>query len=163
MNSYFAFYLIDKFALSVREAQLYLFLFLAAVAVGTVVGGPVGDRIGRKIVIWVSILGVAPFTLLLPHANLFWTGVLVVVIGVVLASAFSAIVVYAQELVPGRVGMIAGIFFGFAFGIGGIAAAVLGIIADVKGIDFVYQICSYLPFLGLLTVFLPNMKEARKA
>ena len=123
LNSYFTFYLIDKFGLSTREAQLYLFLFLAAVAVGTVVGGPVGDRIGRKIVIWVSILGVAPFTLMLPHANLFWTAVLVVIIGAVLASAFSAIVVYAQELVPGKVGMIAGLFFGLSFGMGGLGAA----------------------------------------
>ena len=122
LNSYFTFYLIDKFGLSTREAQLYLFLFLAAVAVGTVVGGPVGDRIGRKIVIWVSILGVAPFTLMLPHANLFWTAVLVVIIGAVLASAFSAIVVYAQELVPGKVGMIAGLFFGLSFGMGGLGA-----------------------------------------
>ena len=159
LNSYFTFYLIDKFGLSVREAQLYLFLFLAAVAVGTVVGGPVGDRIGRKIVIWVSILGVAPFTLLLPYANLFWTGALVVVIGVVLASAFSAIVVYAQELVPGKVGMIAGLFFGFAFGMGGLGAAALGKLADATGIAHVYQVCAYLPLLGVVAVLLPDVEK----
>ncbi|WP_241077482.1 MFS transporter [Achromobacter xylosoxidans] len=161
LNSYFTFYLIDKFALSVREAQLYLFLFLAAVAVGTVVGGPVGDRIGRKIVIWVSILGVAPFTLLLPYANLFWTGVLVVVIGGVLASAFSAIVVYAQELVPGKVGMIAGLFFGFAFGMGGLGAAALGKLADATSVGYVYQVCAYLPLLGIVAVLLPDVERKR--
>jgi FSR family fosmidomycin resistance protein-like MFS transporter len=161
LNSYFTFYLIDKFALSVREAQLYLFLFLAAVAVGTVVGGPVGDRIGRKIVIWVSILGVAPFTLLLPHADLFWTGVLVVIIGVVLASAFSAIVVYAQELVPGKVGMIAGLFFGFAFGMGGLGAAALGRLADATSIGFVYEVCAYLPLLGVVAILLPKVEKAK--
>ena len=161
LNSYFTFYLIDKFGLSVREAQLYLFLFLAAVAVGTVVGGPVGDRIGRKIVIWVSILGVAPFTLLLPYANLFWTGALVVVIGVVLASAFSAIVVYAQELVPGKVGMIAGLFFGFAFGMGGLGAAALGKLADATGIAHVYQVCAYLPLLGVVAVLLPDVEKKK--
>lgn len=144
-----------------REAQLYLFLFLAAVAVGTVVGGPVGDRIGRKIVIWVSILGVAPFTLMLPHANLFWTGVLVAIIGVVLASAFSAIVVYAQELVPGKVGMIAGLFFGFAFGMGGLGAAALGKLADATSIGHVYQVCAYLPLLGIVAVLLPDIERKR--
>lgn len=163
LNSYFTFYLIDKFALSVREAQLYLFLFLAAVAVGTVVGGPVGDRIGRKIVIWVSILGVAPFTLMLPYANLFWTGVLVVIIGMVLASAFSAIVVYAQELVPGKVGMIAGLFFGFAFGMGGLGAAALGKLADATSIGYVYQVCAYLPLLGVVAVLLPNVERKQVA
>jgi len=162
LHSYFTFYLIDKFGLPVRSAQLYLFLFLAAVAFGTVVGGPVGDRIGRRIVIWVSILGVAPFTLLLPHANLFWTGVLVVAIGVVLASAFSAIVVYAQELVPGRVGMIAGLFFGLAFGMGGLGAAALGHLADVTSISYVYQVCAYLPLLGVVAVLLPDV-EGRRA
>ena len=161
LNSYFTFYLIDKFGLSVRDAQLYLFLFLAAVAVGTVVGGPVGDRIGRKIVIWVSILGVAPFTLLLPYANLFWTGALVVIIGMVLASAFSAIVVYAQELVPGKVGMIAGLFFGFAFGMGGVGAAALGKLADATSIGYVYQVCAYLPLLGGVAILLPNVEKAR--
>lgn len=158
LNSYFTFYLIDKFDLSVRSAQLYLFLFLAAVAFGTVAGGPVGDRIGRKIVIWVSILGVAPFTLMLPHANLFWTGVLVVIIGVVLASAFSAIVVYAQELVPNNVGMIAGLFFGFAFGMGGLGAAALGKLADMTDIAFVYEVCAYLPLLGLVAFLLPDIE-----
>jgi len=161
LNSYFTFYLMDRFDLSVRSAQLYLFLFLAAVAFGTVAGGPVGDRIGRKIVIWVSILGVAPFTLMLPHANLFWTGVLVVVIGVVLASAFSAIVVYAQELVPGKVGMIAGLFFGFAFGMGGLGAAALGKLADVTSIAFVYQVCAYLPLLGIVAFLLPDIERKK--
>ncbi len=156
LNSYFTFYLIDKFDLSVRSAQLFLFLFLAAVAVGTVAGGPIGDRIGRKIVIWVSILGVTPFTLMLPHANLLWTGVLVVVIGLILASAFSAIVVYAQELVPGKVGMIAGLFFGFAFGMGGLGAAALGHLADVTSIRYVYEVCAYLPFLGVVAILLPD-------
>jgi len=161
LNSYFTFYLIDKFDLSVRSAQLYLFLFLAAVAFGTVAGGPVGDRIGRKIVIWVSILGVAPFTLMLPHANLFWTGVLVVVIGVVLASAFSAIVVYAQELVPGKVGMIAGLFFGFAFGMGGLGAAALGKLADMTSIGYVCEVCAYLPLLGLVAFLLPDIERGK--
>ncbi|WP_144640878.1 MFS transporter [Bordetella genomosp. 13] len=156
LNSYFTFYLIDKFDLSVRSAQLFLFLFLAAVAVGTVAGGPIGDRVGRKIVIWVSILGVTPFTLMLPHANLLWTGVLVVIIGLILASAFSAIVVYAQELVPGKVGMIAGLFFGFAFGMGGLGAAALGHLADVTSIRYVYEVCAYLPFLGVVAILLPD-------
>ncbi|GAB2911937.1 MFS transporter [Paraburkholderia jirisanensis] len=158
INSYFTFYLIDKFHLPVQAAQIHLFVFLAAVAAGTIIGGPVGDRIGRKYVIWVSILGVTPFTLLLPYANLFWTGVLTVVIGVVLASAFSAILVYAQELIPGKVGMVAGLFFGFAFGLGGIGAAVLGQLADATSIPYVYKVCSYLPLIGILTVFLPNIE-----
>ncbi|MGF6263110.1 FSR family fosmidomycin resistance protein-like MFS transporter [Paraburkholderia youngii] len=159
INSYFTFYLIDKFHLSVQAAQIHLFVFLAAVAAGTVIGGPIGDRIGRKYVIWVSILGVAPFTLLLPYANLFWTGVLTVVIGVVLASAFSAILVYAQELIPGKVGMVAGLFFGFAFGLGGVGAAVLGQLADATSIGFVYKVCSFLPLIGVLTVLLPDVEE----
>ncbi|WP_144110744.1 MFS transporter [Paraburkholderia sp. BCC1886] len=158
INSYFTFYLIDKFHLPVQTAQVHLFVFLAAVAAGTVIGGPIGDRIGRKYVIWVSILGVAPFTLLLPYANLFWTSVLTVVIGVVLASAFSAILVYAQELIPGKVGMVAGLFFGLAFGMGGIGAAVLGHLADTTSIAYVYKICSFLPLLGVLTVFLPDVE-----
>jgi FSR family fosmidomycin resistance protein-like MFS transporter len=158
INSYFTFYLIDKFHLPVQAAQIHLFVFLAAVAAGTVIGGPVGDRIGRKYVIWVSILGVAPFTLLLPYANLFWTGVLTVVIGIVLASAFSAILVYAQELIPGKVGMVAGLFFGFAFGLGGVGAAVLGQLADATSIDYVYKVCSFLPLIGILTVLLPNIE-----
>jgi FSR family fosmidomycin resistance protein-like MFS transporter len=162
INSYFTFYLIDKFHLPVQAAQIHLFVFLAAVAAGTMIGGPIGDRIGRKYVIWVSILGVAPFTLLLPYANLFWTGALTVVIGVVLASAFSAILVYAQELIPGKVGMVSGLFFGFAFGLGGVGAAVLGQLADATSIAFVYKVCSFLPLIGVLTVFLPNV-EGRKA
>jgi FSR family fosmidomycin resistance protein-like MFS transporter len=159
IGSYFTFYLINKFHLGVQTAQLYLFAFLFAVALGTVVGGPVGDRVGRKYVIWASILGVAPFTLMLPYANLFWTGVLVVIIGVVLASAFSAILVYAQELIPGKIGMVSGLFFGFAFGMGGIGAAVLGELADHTSINFVYQVCSFLPLLGVIAAFLPNLER----
>jgi FSR family fosmidomycin resistance protein-like MFS transporter len=163
ITSYYTFFLIERFDVSVQQSQMMLFLFLGAMAVGTVLGGPVGDRFGSKTVIWFSILGVLPFTLLLPYADLFWSGVLSVFIGVILASAFPAIVVFAQELVPGRVGMIAGIFFGFAFGMGGIAAAVLGVVADAKGIEFVYWICSLLPFLGLLTILLPKESELRPA
>ena len=162
LTSYYTFYAIHKFGVSVQQSQLMLFAFLGAVAAGTILGGPVGDRIGTKTVIWISILGVLPFTLALPYANLEWTIALTIVIGVVLASAFSAIVVFAQELVPGRVGMISGLFFGFAFGIAGIAAAVLGIVADAKGIDYVYHVCSYLPLLGLLTLFLPSLKHAKE-
>lgn len=163
INNYLIFYLMGKFGLSMHAAQIHLFLFMAAVAVGTFVGGPVGDRIGRKYVIWVSILGVLPFTLLLPHANLFWTTILTVVIGLVLASAFSAIVVYAQELLPGKVGMISGLFFGLAFGIGGLGAALFGRLADRTSIDFVYKMCAYLPAIGLLTAFLPNLHKGRRA
>lgn len=155
-TSYFTFFLIKKFDLSVASSQLYLFLFLGAVAAGTFFGGPIGDKIGRKAVIWFSILGVTPFTLALPYADLFWTTVLSVVIGFILASAFSAIVVYAQELVPGSVGMIAGIFFGLMFGFGGIGAALLGYVADLRGIEYVYGLCSFLPLFGLLAVFLPS-------
>lgn len=155
-TSFYTFYTIERFGVGVQDAQLLLFLFLGAMAAGTLIGGPVGDRIGAKAVIWVSILGILPFTLMLPYADLFWTAVLTVIIGVVLASAFPAIVVFAQELVPGRIGLIAGVFFGFAFGMGGISAAVLGQVADVKGIVYVYQVCSLLPFLGLLTIFLPK-------
>ncbi|TCL71175.1 MFS transporter [Rhizobium sp. BK251] len=157
ISSYFTFYAIEKFHLAVRDAQLMLFLFLGSVAVGTFLGGPIGDRFGARFVIWFSILGVIPFALMLPYANLFWTCVLSVVIGLIFASAFSAIVVFAQELVPGRVGLIAGIFFGFAFGAGGLGAALLGDFADTHGIAFVYQICSYLPLLGLFTVLLPRI------
>jgi FSR family fosmidomycin resistance protein-like MFS transporter len=157
LNSYYTFYLIDRFHLSVRAAQIDLFIFLAAVAAGTILGGPIGDRIGRKLVIWGSILGVLPFTLLLPYASLFWTPILSVVIGLILASAFSAIVVYAQELVPGRVGLISGVFFGFAFGMGGLGAAVLGQMADVIGIEAVYRLCAFLPAIGLLAAFLPDV------
>lgn len=159
LSSYYTFYLMHKFGLTVQSAQLHLFAFLFAVAAGTVIGGPIGDRIGRKRVIWVSILGVAPFTLLLPHANLWWTGALSVVIGFILASAFSAILVYAQELMPGRIGMVSGLFFGFAFGMGGLGAAVLGLVADHSSIDVVYQICAYLPLLGILTAFLPDNRR----
>jgi FSR family fosmidomycin resistance protein-like MFS transporter len=157
LSSYYTFYLMGKFDVSVQAAQIYLFVFLGAVAAGTLLGGPVGDRIGFKAVIWVSILGVLPFTLALPYANLFWTVVLTVPIGLILASAFSAIIVYAQELVPSRVGMIAGLFFGLAFGMAGIGAAVLGWMADRWGIDFVYQVCAFLPLVGLLTGFLPRL------
>jgi MFS transporter, FSR family, fosmidomycin resistance protein len=161
LSSYYTFYLISRFGVSVRSAQLHLFVFLGAAAVGTFVGGPIGDRIGPKSVIWFSILGVLPFTLLLPHANLFWTGILSAVIGFVIASAFSAIVVYAQELMPGRVGLVSGIFFGLAFGMGGIGAAVLGRIADAAGIAYVYRICAWLPAIGLLTGLLPNLERRR--
>jgi FSR family fosmidomycin resistance protein-like MFS transporter len=161
ITSYFTFYLIDKFHVSVGTSQLYLFVFLGAVAVGTIIGGPIGDRFGRKRVIWASILGVLPFTLAMPYANLFWTGTLSAVIGVILASAFPAIIVYAQELLPGKVGMVAGLFFGFAFGMGGIGAAVLGELADETNIRFVYQVCAFLPAIGLLAVLLPNMRHAR--
>ncbi|MFT3934770.1 MAG: MFS transporter [Chitinophagaceae bacterium] len=163
MSSYFTFYLIDKFHVTVQQSQFYLFGFLGAVAAGTMIGGPLGDRIGRKYVIWFSILGAAPFTLMLPYANLFWTGVLAVVIGVIIASAFSAILVYATELVPGKVGLIAGLFFGFAFGMGGIGSAVLGHIADLKGISFVYHICSFLPLIGIIAALLPDLGENKKA
>jgi FSR family fosmidomycin resistance protein-like MFS transporter len=158
ITSYFTFYLIDKFHVPVETSQLYLFIFLAAVAVGTIVGGPIGDRFGRKQVIWASILGVLPFTLAMPYADLFWTGVLSAIIGVILASAFPAIIVYAQELLPGKVGMIAGLFFGFAFGMGGIGAAVLGELAETTSIRFVYEVCAFLPAIGLMAAFLPNMK-----
>jgi MFS transporter, FSR family, fosmidomycin resistance protein len=157
LTSYYTFYLMTKFHTSLKDAQLHLFLFLAAAAIGTVAGGPIGDRIGRKPVIWISILGVLPFTLALPFANLFWTTLLTIVIGLILASAFSAIVVFAQELMPGRIGMISGLFFGLAFGMGGLGAAILGLIADRMGIVFVYQACAFLPAIGLLTAFLPNL------
>jgi len=159
LSSYYTFYLMQKFQLTAQDAQLHLFVFLGAVAVGTLAGGPIGDRIGRRYVIWGSILGVLPFTLLLPHANLFWTTMLTVVIGLVLASAFSAIIVYAQELVPGRTGVIAGLFFGFAFGMGGLGAAVLGELADHVGIEAVYDLCAFLPVIGLLAWFLPALEQ----
>ena len=158
-TSYFTFFLIKKFDLSVASSQLYLFLFLGAVAAGTFFGGPIGDKIGRKAVIWFSILGAAPFSLALPYVELFWTGILSMIIGFILASAFSAIVVYAQELVPGNVGMIAGVFFGLMFGFGGIGAALLGHLADIHGIEYVYSLCSYLPLLGILTILLPSTKK----
>jgi MFS transporter, FSR family, fosmidomycin resistance protein len=161
LTIYYTFYLMERFHVSVRSSQIHLFVFLGAVAAGTLIGGPVGDRVGRKVVIWCSILGVLPFTLMLPYANLFWTGVLSVVIGFVIASAFSAILVYAQELVPGRVGMISGLFFGFAFGMGGIGAAVLGKLADATSVIYVYKVCAYLPAIGLLTGFLPDLERKR--
>ncbi len=162
MSSYYTFFLVGKFGLSVKSAQLHLFGFLFAVAAGTLLGGPVGDSIGRKRVIWVSILGVAPFALALPYSSLFWVGILTAIIGLILASAFSAILVYAQELVPGRVGMIAGLFFGLAFGLGGIGSAVLGALADRTSITFVFQVCSYLPLIGLLAWLLPDLEPSSR-
>jgi len=161
MSSYYTFYLIDKFHLTVREAQMYLFLFLVAGAIGTFAGGPIGDRMGRKFVIWASIVGVAPFTLLLPHLSLGWTAAVSVMVGLLLSSAFPAILVYAQELLPGKVGMVAGLFFGLAFGMGGLGSAVLGRLADMKSIRFVFLVCSFLPLIGLLTGFLPNLEKRR--
>ena len=161
ITSYLIFYLTSTFGISDQAAQIHLFVFLFAVASGTLVGGPIGDRIGRKYVIWVSILGITPFTLALPYANLFWTTVLIFVIGFTLASAFPSMVVFAQELMPGHVGAVSGLFFGLSFGIAGIGAAVLGRVADVYGIATVYHLCSYLPLLGLAAVFLPNLKEKR--
>ena len=161
MTNYFTFYLIERFKLSIQQSQLYLFAFLAAVAVGTLMGGPLGDRFGRKYVIWFSILGAAPFTLLLPYANLFWTVILAVLAGIVIASAFSAILVYAQELIPGKVGMVSGLFFGFAFGIAGIGSALLGRLADRTGIIHVFNICAFLPLLGIITGFLPNIEKKK--
>jgi len=163
LSSYFTFYLIAKFHLSVQASQVYLFGFLVAIAIGTLVGGPIGDRIGRKYVIWGSILGALPFTLALPYADLFWTGILSVIIGLILSSAFPAIVVYGQELLPGRVGTIAGLFFGLSFGMSGIGAAILGYLVDVTSIGHVYRICSFLPALGLLAVFLPNVEGAKRS
>jgi FSR family fosmidomycin resistance protein-like MFS transporter len=160
LTSYYTFFLMSRFHVSIRSAQIHLFIFLGAVAAGTFVGGPVGDRIGRKYVIWCSILGILPFTLLLPYVNLFWTTVLSIVIGLVLASAFSAILVYAHDLVPGRIGAISGVFFGLAFGMAGIGAAILGRLADATSIGFVYKVCSFLPALGLLTALLPNIESA---
>jgi len=163
ISSYYTFFAIERFGVSVQMSQIMLFVFLGAVALGTVVGGPIGDRFGSKVVIWVSILGVLPFTLAMPYANLPLTIILSAIIGFIMASSFPAIIVMAQELVPGRVGMIAGIFFGIAFGVGGIAAAVLGVLADSHGIVFVYGVCSFLPAIGLLTVFLPSKKQLKVA
>ncbi len=161
LTNYYTFYLMGKFHLTIQNAQLHLFLFLAAAAAGTYIGGPVGDKIGRKYVIWVSILGVLPFSLLLPYSSLFWTSVLSVVIGFIIASAFSAILVYAQELMPGRIGLVSGLFFGLAFGMGGIGAALLGKLADLTDINFVYRVCSFLPVIGILTAFLPNLEPPK--
>lgn len=162
LNSYYMFYLIDKFGVSVHDAQLYLFAFLFAVAAGTIIGGPIGDRVGRKYVIWFSILGTAPFALIMPHVGLMWTCILSICIGLILSSAFSAILVYAQELLPGKVGLIGGLFFGLAFGIAGIASAILGKVADKTSIQYVYDICAYLPLLGLIAAFLPETKKHRR-
>lgn len=159
MSSYFTFYLIEKFNLSVQDAQFHLFLFLASCAVGTLMGGPMGDKFGRKYVIWFSVLGAAPFALLLPYADLFWTGVLSVVIGLIISSAFPAILVYAQELLPKKLGMVSGLFYGFAFGMGGLGSALLGYTADHVGIEKVYQICAFLPLIGIIALFLPNLKK----
>lgn len=159
MTSYFTFYLIDKFHVSVQHSQLYLFAFLAAVAAGTVIGGPLGDRFGRKYIIWISILGAAPFTLLLPYVDLTWTVILAVIIGLIISSAFSAILVYATDLVPGKIGMIAGLFFGFAFGMGGVGSAVLGWLADRTSIEYIFKICSFLPLIGIITGLLPNIEH----
>jgi FSR family fosmidomycin resistance protein-like MFS transporter len=162
LTSYFTFYMINKFSVTIQASQIYLFVFLFSVAAGTLIGGPVGDRFGRKYVIWFSILGTAPFALMLPYANLFWTGVLIVPIGIILASAFSAILVYAQELIPGKVGLVAGLFFGFAFGMGGIGSALLGNLADKTSIGYVFHIASFLPLIGIIAGFLPNIEGSKK-
>lgn len=162
ISSFYTFYLIERFGLSVQSSQYHLFVFLFASALGTLAGGPIGDRIGRKPVIWASILGVAPFALLLPHADLFWTTTLTILIGLILSSAFSAILVYAQELIPGKVGMVSGLFFGFAFGMGGLGAALLGLLADHTSIDYVYRVIAYLPLLGVVAVLLPNIERPRR-
>jgi FSR family fosmidomycin resistance protein-like MFS transporter len=159
LSSYYTFYLIEKFNVAVQDSQIYLFVFLGATAIGTLLGGPIGDKIGRKYVIWASILGAAPFTLLMPHANLFWTVVMSFFIGLIISSAFPAILLYAQELLPYKLGLVSGLFFGFAFGIAGIASAILGRMADLHGIETVYQICAYMPLLGVITYFLPNLKK----
>jgi FSR family fosmidomycin resistance protein-like MFS transporter len=161
MTSYYTFYLINKFHVSLQESQIYLFAFLGAVAAGTLIGGPLGDRFGRKYIIWISILGVAPFTMLLPYVSLFWTGILSVLIGVIISSAFSAILVYATELVPGKVGMIAGLFFGFAFGMGGLGSALLGKLADQTSIAYVFKVCAFLPLIGIFTGLLPNIERKK--
>lgn len=162
LTSYFTFFLIDKFNVSVQTSQVYLFIFLVSIAAGTFLGGPIGDRFGRKFVIWFSILGVAPFTLLLPYVNIFYTGILIAVIGFILSSAFSAILVYAQELIPGKVGMVSGLFFGLAFGMGGIGSAVLGWLADLHGIQNIFKVCAFLPLIGMLTAFLPDLRKHTK-
>ncbi|MEO8711726.1 MAG: MFS transporter [Parafilimonas sp.] len=162
LSSYFTFYLINKFHVGVQTSQIYLFIFLFSVACGTIIGGPLGDRFGRKYVIWISILGTAPFALALPYANLFWTGILIVPIGLILSSAFSAILVYAQELIPGKIGLVSGLFFGFAFGMGGIGSALLGNLADKTSIIYVFHVCSFLPLIGIITGLLPNIEGTKK-
>lgn len=159
ISSYYTFYLIHKFGVTLQNAQVHLFIFLFAVAAGTIIGGPIGDRIGRKYVIWASIFGAAPFTLVLPYASLYWTGILTVIIGLIMASAFSAILVYAQEMIPGKIGMVSGLFFGLSFGMGGLGAAALGYVADRTSIETVYHICAFLPLLGILTALLPNIES----
>lgn len=159
ISSYFTFYLIEKFGVSIQDSQFYLFMFLASSAIGTLLGGPLGDRFGRKYVIWFSVLGAAPFTLLLPYTDLFWSGVLVVIIGIIISSAFPAILVYAQELLPKKLGMVSGLFYGFAFGMGGLGSALLGNLADATSIEYVYKICAYLPLIGLIAIFLPNLHK----
>lgn len=159
ISSYFTFYLMEKFGISVQDAQYHLFLFLASCAIGTLMGGPMGDKFGRKYVIWFSVLGAAPFALMLPYASLFWTGVLSVVIGLIISSAFPAILVYAQELLPKKLGMVSGLFYGFAFGMGGLGSALLGYVADHVGIESVYRICAFLPLIGIIALFLPNLKK----
>lgn len=161
ITSYFTFYLIDRFNISVQQSQVYLFVFLGAVAAGTLLGGSLGDKFGRKIIIWISILGAAPFSLLLPYTDLLWTGILIAIIGIIIASAFSAILVYAQELVPGKIGTVSGLFFGLAFGMGGLGSALLGYLADHTSITYVFKICSFLPLLGIITAFLPNLKSGK--
>ncbi len=161
ITSYYTFFLIDKFHVSIQQSQVYLFMFLGAVAAGTLIGGPLGDKFGRKYIIWISILGVSPFTLLLPHVSLFWVAILSVVIGVILASAFSAILVYATELLPGKVGLVAGLFFGFAFGMGGLGSAIFGKLADATSIEYVFKVCAFLPLIGIITGFLPNIESEK--
>lgn len=161
LTSYYTFYLIHKFGVTVQASQLFLFVFLVATAIGTLVGGPVGDRIGRKYVIWASILGTAPFSMMMPHVGLAWTVVLSFCVGLMLSSAFPAILLYAQELLPTKLGLISGLFFGFAFGVAGVASAVLGNLADKTSIEYVYNICAYMPLLGLVTFFLPNLKKKK--
>jgi FSR family fosmidomycin resistance protein-like MFS transporter len=160
LSSYYTFYLMEKFNVSVQTSQVCLFVFLGATALGTLIGGPVGDKVGRKYVIWASILGAAPFTLLMPHVNLFWTVVMSFLIGLIISSAFPAILLYAQELLPYKLGLVSGLFFGFAFGVAGIASAILGNMADIHGIEAVYQVCAYMPLLGIITWFLPDLRKA---
>ena len=159
LSSYYTFYIMDKFNLSIKEAQFHMFIYLIAYALGTILGGPLGDKIGRKHVIWLSVFGATPFALLLPYVNLFWTDVLMITIGIIMSSAFPAILVYAQELVPKKLGMISGLFYGFAFGMGALGSALLGILADTTSIQYVYHVCSYLPLIGIICFFLPNLKK----